>query len=258
MLHVAAPSLDEACADAVDLARDAALRRADVIGVGEHVGVTPDGTRVATHHFAAEHPGYPGWVWAVTVARASRARYVTVDEVTLIPGGEALLAPSWEPWAERVRAGDLAPGVIMPSAPNDTRLEPGFTGGELAATDDPVEWSFTRGVAAELGLGRERVLSPEGRDLAVTRWLAGPGGSDNEQTELAPGSCHTCGYFVALSGGLGRVFGVCTNEYSPSDGSVVSRQHGCGGHSDVVSAPASERVTPPIWDTITVDTSLFT
>ena len=258
MCLMAAPTIDPACAQAVDVARDAAQRRADVFGVGDHLGVSRDDTRVATHYFACDHPGYPGWKWAVTVVRASRARHVTVSEITLVPGGEALLAPQWEPWSQRVRPGDLAPGVIMPTESDDARLTPGFTGGELAAGDDPVEWSFTRGVATELGLGRERVLSVEGRDLAATRWLAGPGGSDNEQTELAPGRCHTCGYFIALSGGLGRVFGVCANEYSPSDGAVVSREHGCGGHSDVSVPAAPERVTPPVWDTITVDTSLFT
>jgi hypothetical protein len=252
-----APVIDQACADAVDLAREAAVRRAEVFGVAEHLGVTAEDTRVATHYFACAHPGYPGWRWAVTVARASRGRQVTVDEVTLVPGEGALSAPRWVPWAERVGPGDLAPGIILPTDPGDPRLEPGFTGGELAADADPVEWSATRGVAAELGLGRERVLSAEGRDLAAVRWLNGDGGPANEMTESAPARCHTCGYFVALSGGLGRLFGACANEYSPSDGSVVSRDHGCGGHSDVVAPASTERVSAPVWDTISVDTSLF-
>ncbi len=252
-----APVMDQACADAVDLAREAAVRRADVFGVAEHLGATAEGTRVATHYFACDHPGYPGWRWAVTVARASRARQVTVDEVTLVPGDGALLAPRWVPWEERVRPGDMTPGFILPTDPSDPRLEPGFTGGELAADEDPVDWSFTRGVAAELGLGRERVLSADGRDLAVGRWLAGDGGPVNELSETAPAHCHTCGYLVALSGSLGRLFGVCANEYSASDGKAVSRDHGCGGHSDVTPPASPERTAPPVWDTISVDTSLF-
>lgn len=257
MVPMASAVIDQACADAVEIAREAAVRRSDVFGVGAHLGVEREDTRVATHYFSCDHPGYPGWRWAVTVARASRARHVTVDEVTLVPGEDALLAPAWIPWEERVQAGDLAPGLIMPTSTEDPRLEPGFSGGELAADDDPVDWSFTRGVAFELGLGRERVLSPEGRDLAVERWMKGDGGPHTDLAEHAPAQCHTCGYFVALGGKLGREFGACTNEYSPSDGHVVSREHGCGGHSDVVRPTVAERPSRPVWDTMTIDTSLF-
>lgn len=254
---MAAPVIDQACADAVDLARAAADRRSDAFGVGKHLGVEFEDTRVATHYFECDHPAYPGWRWAVTVARASRARHVTVDEVTLVPGTSALLPPAWVPWEDRVVAGDLVPGVVMPTDPSDPRLEPGFTGGELAADQDPVEWSFTRGVAFELGLGRERVLSPEGRDLAATRWLDGDGGPFNEMTDQAPAKCDSCGYFIGLSGQMGRLFGACANEYSPSDGRVISRQHGCGGHSDVAVPAPQDRPATPVWDTISVDTSLF-
>ena len=43
--------LDAACAEAVELARAAAVRRAGVLEVGEHVEVYPEDTRVATHLF---------------------------------------------------------------------------------------------------------------------------------------------------------------------------------------------------------------
>ncbi len=119
--------LDRACAEAVDLAREAAEGRAGVMGVGEHLGVVADDVRVATHLFACTHPGYPGWTWQVTVARASRAKAVTVSEVTMLPGVGSLLAPRWVPWTERVGAGDLTPGVLMPTPDNDPRIEPGFT-----------------------------------------------------------------------------------------------------------------------------------
>ena len=57
--------LDRACAEAVDLARAAAVRRAGVFEVGEYRGASADDTRVATHYFACDHPAYPGWQWAV-------------------------------------------------------------------------------------------------------------------------------------------------------------------------------------------------
>lgn len=249
--------LDKACAEAVDLARTAAVGRAGVMGVGEHLGVFAEDVRVATHRFACTHPGYPGWSWQVTVARASRAKVVTVDEVTLIPGDGALLSPRWVPWADRIGAGDLAPGVIMSTPDDDPRVEPGFTAADLPPDADPAEWSQTRAVVAELGLGRERVLSPYGRDEAVERWVAGAGGPDNPMTAQAPAYCETCAYFVTLSGSLGRMFGACTNEYSPSDGQVVSRDHGCGGHSDAVESARGEVLPAPVWDTVSVDTSIF-
>ena len=93
-IRVRSKEPDQACAEAVGLAR-AAL--ADVVGaelVGEHLGVEAGGDRVVTHLFSCLDPAYPGWRWAVTVTRASRARNVTVDDSALIPGPEALLALS--------------------------------------------------------------------------------------------------------------------------------------------------------------------
>jgi len=249
--------LDRACAEAVDLARAAAVRRAGVFEVGESRGVVANDTRVATHYFACDHPAYRGWQWAVTVARASRARVVTVNEVTMLPADGALLAQSWVPWAERIGGGDITPGVLLPTPADDVRLEPGFTGGELAKDADPAEWSQVRAVVAELGLGRERVLSPTGRDLAAERWADGAGGPDNPMTQQAPAMCETCAYFVPLSGKLGEVFGACANEFSPSDGQVVTRDHGCGGHSDVPEPRRGVDLSQPVWDTVSIDEGLF-
>ncbi|MBN9620838.1 MAG: DUF3027 domain-containing protein, partial [Actinobacteria bacterium] len=155
-----AGAVDATLAAAVELAREAAVA-AGGPSVGDHLGVRAEGDRVATHAFAADLPGYVGWYWAVTVARASRARVATVDEVVLLPGDGALLAPSWVPWQERVRPGDLSPGDLLPPpAPDDPRLAPGYL-----LSDDPA----VEAVAFELGQGRERVLSREGRELAAER-----------------------------------------------------------------------------------------
>ena len=249
--------VDRACADAVDLARAAAEAHADVLSVGEHLGVVGEDVRLATHYFACTHPGYRGWRWAVTVVRAARARSVTVNEVCLLPGETALLAPRWLPWSDRVRAGDVTPGALLPTPDDDPRVEPGFTGGDAARDAEPAEWLQTRAVVSELGLGRERVLSPYGRDEAVERWLDGDGGPGAEMARLAPAPCVSCAYFVRLSGSLGRAFGMCANEYSPRDGAVVHVGYGCGAHSDVVEERRGVDLPSPVWDTITVDTLLF-
>ena len=252
-----APELDAACAEAVDLARAAAEGRADVAGVGDHLGVVAEGARVATRYFEVLHPGYTGWRWAVSVARASRARVVTVSEVVMLPGEGALVAPAWVPWSDRIQAGDVGPGVLMPTSDNDPRVEAGFTGGDTARDADPAEWAATRAVVAELGLGRERVLSVYGRDEAADRWVEGEGGPHNAMTKQAPGNCLDCAYFVRLTGSLGRQFGVCANEFSQRDAQVVTVDHGCGAHSDVVEPQRGVDLPRPVWDTITTDDLLF-
>jgi hypothetical protein len=251
------PKLDSICSEAVDLAREAAVETAGTIGVGDYLGCRAETDRIVSHHFECTHPGYVGWYWSVTVARAARARHATVDEVTLLPADEALLAPGWVPWQERIRPGDVGPGTLLPSPDDDPRLVPGYTGGEDAADPDPAEATQIRAVVAELGLGRERVLSIDGRDEAAQRWVAGDGGPDNPMSKQAPASCISCGFFVRLRGILGREFGVCANAYSPSDGTVVSFDHGCGAHSSVAAPERTRQPTSPVWDTVTWDESLF-
>ncbi|MCC2592011.1 DUF3027 domain-containing protein [Tessaracoccus sp. OS52] len=253
-----APKLDAVAAAAVDLAREAAVELAGEDAVGEHQGVVAEeGERLVTHYFEANLPGYRDWHWAVTVVRAARAKSPTVNEVVLLPRASALLAPKWVPWEERIGPGDIGPGMLMATPDNDPRLEPGFAATDLPVDADPTEWVQLRSTVSELGLGRERLLSRYGRDLAAERWLAGPPGPDNEISRQAPAPCKTCAYFVPLRGSLGTLFGACTNEYSPSDAQVVSLDHGCGGHSDVVAAERARELPAPVFDTISVDQTIF-
>lgn len=250
---VKAVKVDQIGVDAIELARAAAADAAGPMGVGEHLGIEADADRVVSHFFACPHPGYVGWRWSVTLVRAARAKTPTVNEVVLLPGDAALLASSWVPWAERIQPGDVTAGLLLPTPLGDPRLEPGYTGGEQAVDADPAEASQLRAVVAELGLGRERVLSREGRDEAAERWLASEGGPDNELTRQAPDVCESCGYFVRLGGSLGTLFGACANAYSPSDAHVVSVDHGCGGHSSVVLETKAEELPAPAWETIAWD-----
>jgi hypothetical protein len=50
------------------------------------------------------------------------------------------------------------------------------------------------------------------------------------------------------------VFGVCANAWSPSDGQVVSLDHGCGAHSES-DAPPDDAAShgEPIVDEFAVD-----
>jgi hypothetical protein len=231
----AAARPDAACLAAVDLAAAAARAEAGD-AVAEHLGARADGDRVVTHFFAATLPGYAGWRWAVTVARASRSKVVTVDEVVLLPGDGALLPPEWVPWSERLRPGDLGVGDVVPTAPDDDRLVPAYL-----LSDDPAVES----VAFELGLGRVRVMSRLGRDDAAERWYAGDAGPHTALATHAPGRCGTCGFYLPIEGALRAVFGVCGNALSPRDAAVVSADSGCGAHSEAVVEPASVPPPPP-------------
>jgi hypothetical protein len=228
--------LDLVLASAVDLARAAAIDQATG-EVGDYLGVQAEEAHVVTHTFAASVPGYTGWTWAVTVARTADSEHVTVDEVVLLPGADALLAPEWVPWSERMRPGDLSPGDLVPPRPDDIRLVPAYADFDPpypAGAEDYRSWDDWQvdQIADEVGLGRVRVLSRDGRVEAAERWLAGPGGPDNEMAKLAPAHCGTCGFLLRLAGSLQGTFGVCGNELSLSDGRVVAIEHGCGAHSE--------------------------
>ncbi len=221
--------IDAVCAAAVDLARAAAIDEAGAPQlVGEHLGTDAEEERLVLHSFASAVPAYRGWHWAVVVTRASRAKVATVAEVTLLPGGDALLAPEWLPWSERVRPGDVGVGDLLPTAADDPRLD--------LRVGDVFELSDDR-LFIELGLGRARVLSGYGRDVAADRWYEGTAGPAAPVAKAAPAPCSTCGFLVHLVGGLGQLFGVCGNEMSPEDGRVVSSDHGCGAHSEAMVLP---------------------
>lgn len=230
---MSSPTRDKACADAVDLARDAALAVAPPGEVGEWLESVTEADRVATHYFRSLSPGYAGWRWAVTVARAARAKVATVDEVVLLPGDGALLAPEWLPWQDRVAPGDLGVGDLLPPLPDDARLEPGYTGSDaLEPADAPDGVGPLRPEQWELGLGRVRVLSGWGRDDAAERWHEGDFGPQAAMALAAPAHCASCGFLVPVGGALGAQFGLCANEMAPADGRVVDLGYGCGAHSE--------------------------
>jgi hypothetical protein len=236
---IAAAAPDAVLAAAVELARSAAIEVGDD-SVGEHLGVQADADRIVTHTFTTTLPGYVGWHWAVTLVRAPRAKVATVDEVVLLPGEGALLAPEWVPWNERLRPGDLSPGDLLPADPNDPRLVPAY----LDSGDPALE-----AVAFELGLGRARVMSREGRLDAAERWHEGEFGPDNPMARQAPGRCGTCGFLLPLAGSLQAGFGVCGNDITSADGRVVSVEFGCGAHSEaVVTVPPLSEPIGDVYD----------
>ena len=231
---------------ATDTAFEAAVSIAEPDTVGEHLGMEMVEERVATHYFACTALAYRGWRWAVSVARVPRSKVVTVSEANLVPGDGSMLSPEWVPYSERLAPGDVGPGDVTPYVADDPMLVAGFEATGDEDVDRVAQW--------ELGLGRPRVLSAEGREVAAQRWYDGESGPTAAVAVKAPAPCSSCGFFVPMAGALRAVFGVCANEWSPSDGRVVSLDHGCGAHSEAdLEAPTPERVVPPILDDFELD-----
>lgn len=115
------PKIDAVLLEAVGLAREQLLDITDEQQIGEHAGVTAEEDRLLTHRFTAHKPGYRGWQWYVTVARAPRSKKVTVCELGLLPGEQALLAPAWVPWAERLKKSEQAEQIEAGSAEADSQ-----------------------------------------------------------------------------------------------------------------------------------------
>lgn len=228
---------DAVVLEAEDVALEAAKEVARRGTVGEHLGATMAGERLALHRFASLDPGYPGWAWEVSVSRAPRSRVVTVCEADLIPGPDALLAPPWVPWRDRLEPDDVSRRDVLPYEANDPRLRAGFEQVEEEGADHRT--------IDQMGYGRPRVLSQEGLDAAARRWYNSERGpvAGTKPTEM----CSNCGFLVKMAGSLGTVFGVCANEWSPDDGGVVSLDHTCGAHSETDQPRRQSQwpVTPP-------------
>lgn len=222
---------------ALEIARAALLESvpADQIGKALDALVEPSqdsSVTITSYTFECTSGGYPGWYWEVSVVEISGQSQPTVSEVNLLPGAAALVPAAWRPWADRVEAGDLGVGDLLPPPENDDRLTAGFTGlGDLEDISDdlaalhPVQW--------ELGLGREKVLSIVGQERAVNRWFEKLNGPKSAMAKSAPAQCGSCGFLVAMGGSMGQVFGVCGNEFGAADGQVVATTFGCGAHSSV-------------------------
>ncbi|HRC40392.1 MAG TPA: DUF3027 domain-containing protein [Tetrasphaera sp.] len=242
----AAVKADPTLMQATEVARTALDESAEVGSVGAHLGARMLGERLALHSFACTAAAYPGWVWTVSLARAPRSKTVTVCETALLPADGALLAPEWLPYADRLAPGDIGPGDVTPYVEDDPLLVAGFEATGDEDVDAMALW--------ELGLGRVRVLSAQGRADAAQRWYDGTHGPSSPFAVNAPARCASCGFFVPIAGALRSMFGLCASEWSPSDGTVVSIDHGCGAHSEAdMDRPAAEQIPAPIVDELRLE-----
>lgn len=103
MSEATAIPADAALLDQEPLARAALLEIADTASVGDLVGHRVHEEHVPTLLFECRLRGYAGWHWAATLARVDEQSLATVLEVELLPGDDAVVAPDWVPWSERLQ-----------------------------------------------------------------------------------------------------------------------------------------------------------
>ena len=88
--------------DVKTFAEAAAKSAAKPNDLGSFIEVIEEGEGTSTYLFEAQHKGYTGWRWAITVFQLDPATEPTLSEVNLIPGSDSITAPKWVPWAERL------------------------------------------------------------------------------------------------------------------------------------------------------------
>ncbi|WP_022900734.1 DUF3027 domain-containing protein [Humibacter albus] len=93
---------DKRLLEAHDVAKAALLEITPSSSVGRIAGHVVEGEHVLSLLFECRLLGYPGWHWTVTLARVDEESEPVVLEAELLPGDEALLAPDWVPWSERL------------------------------------------------------------------------------------------------------------------------------------------------------------
>ncbi|WP_235481072.1 DUF3027 domain-containing protein, partial [Frondihabitans sp. Leaf304] len=101
-------------ADLYSLAREALLEITRDDTIGEPLEVVDEGEGVSTVRFANTLPGYPGWLWTVSIAVVGDEE-PSVLETELLPGDTSLLAPDWVPWVERLAEYEAAQGALSES-----------------------------------------------------------------------------------------------------------------------------------------------
>ena len=99
---------DEVLAGAIDQARSSLELITPADTIGEPLGYIVEGEHVLSLLFDCLMTGYPGWRWTVSLSRVDGDAEPQVLETELTPGDDALLAPEWVPWSDRLADAKVA------------------------------------------------------------------------------------------------------------------------------------------------------
>ncbi|WEV63392.1 DUF3027 domain-containing protein [Bifidobacterium sp. ESL0732] len=127
---------EEAKLDPRALAKSVVLAVADEPEeVGDFAQSIDLGDNVTDFRFVCHRKGYEGWQWAVTLYHDIELDSWSVNESTLVPTKDSLLAPAWIPWKDRLEAADLSVTDSLGTDPDDPRMEEGFRKTEVVEQD---------------------------------------------------------------------------------------------------------------------------
>lgn len=112
-----AEPIDDAVAR--DLALAALREITPDVTIGDLATSAVDDEGVLSLQFRNRMDGYPGWLWTVSLAQVPDSA-PTVLEVELLPGDDALVAPDWVPWADRLAEYNAAQAALAAGGEDDS------------------------------------------------------------------------------------------------------------------------------------------
>ena len=72
---------------------------------GEFISETEPTKGVIELRYLCNMRGYSGWNWLLTLTQTDKRKAATFSELNLVASEDALLAPEWVPWADRLSEG---------------------------------------------------------------------------------------------------------------------------------------------------------
>lgn len=87
--------------DLSEFAQEAARLTGGRRAIGNYIRTDDDGDGLRSYIFESTLRGYVGWYWCVTIYQPE-GQEPTISEVVMMPGDNALVAPKWVPWSERL------------------------------------------------------------------------------------------------------------------------------------------------------------
>ncbi|MET0956283.1 MAG: DUF3027 domain-containing protein [Cryobacterium sp.] len=91
--------------------------------IGEYLGYIVEGEHVLSLLFECLMTGYPGWRWTVSLSRVDSDSEPQVLETELMPGDDALLAPEWVPWSDRLADSKIAEELAAAALAGDVESD---------------------------------------------------------------------------------------------------------------------------------------
>jgi len=114
---------DEVLMAATDQAKAALELITPADTIGEYLGYIVEGEHVLSLLFDCLMTGYPGWRWTVSLSRVDSDSEPQVLETELMPGDDALLAPEWVPWSDRLADSKIAEELAAAARAGDVESD---------------------------------------------------------------------------------------------------------------------------------------